>query len=62
VGCLLWLQWERKSLTLQRLKVPGLEDTQRAPTYSERRGKGDGGKIVGVGDLWGGGWGQRVRC
>ena len=46
LDCLIWPQWERKHLDLQRLNVPGYRDTQGAlPT--QRRGKRIRGRIVG---------------
>jgi len=34
-----WPQWEGKCLASQRLEVPGWEDTQRAPSSLEEKGK-----------------------
>ena len=42
------LPW--KHLILQRLKVPGLGDTQGDPTGSEEKGRRDWGRIVGRDD------------
>jgi hypothetical protein len=53
LGGLVWAQWERKRLTLQRLKVPGWGDTQEDPTHSEEKGVAMG-KDCGRGDQEGG--------
>ena len=46
--------WERICLALQRLDVPGWEDTQGSPYRLRGEGKDDGGRIVGRGDqAWG---------
>jgi hypothetical protein len=47
-------------LASQRLDVPGLGDTQRAPTCSEEKGREMGKRIVGGGD-WKEGSEQNVK-
>jgi hypothetical protein len=55
---LFWPQWERKHLALQRLEVPGAGGGERlpreTPTCSEKKGRGDEGRIVGGDGLEGG--------
>jgi len=47
LGCLVWLQWERMSLTLERLNVPGWGVT----TLSGEKGRGNGKKDSVRGEL-----------
>jgi len=52
-GLLVWPQWERKCLALQRLGVPVLEDIQRgvASIHTEEMGmQGGGRRIMQMGD------------
>jgi hypothetical protein len=50
-GFIVFPQWERKHLALNRLEVPGLGDTQGYTTHSEEKGRKKGGSIVGQSDL-----------
>ena len=53
--CLVWPQWERKHLALQRLEVPGFGGYPGGgPPTQRKRGGGMGGRIVQGGDLEGG--------
>jgi hypothetical protein len=47
VDCLIWPQWERMCLALQRLDVPGWGIYPGPLTCSEEKGREDGGKDCG---------------
>ena len=47
---LVWPQWEKMCLASQRLDVPGWGESKGIPTYSEEKGRGNGGRVVGEGD------------
>ena len=44
LGCLVWPQWERKCLALQRLEVPGWGEIPRGASPTPRRRGGELGK------------------
>jgi len=48
-GCLVWPQWERMYLILQRPDAPGTGIPRARATYSKVKGRGDRGKNCGQG-------------